>query len=87
MVARVGGYQGVQYDVRPGGGFRSVEGGKEDQMSKDTFELEKTLRRMRLHHILLINERDAHKEMHDLAARLASDLEEAIKKLEKEIDA
>jgi hypothetical protein len=55
-------------------------------MSKETWDMEKTLRRMRLHHILLTNERDAHKEMHDLAARLASDLEEAIKKLEKEIE-
>ena len=52
----------------------------------DKWELEKTLRRMRLHHILLTNERDAHKEMHEVAARLASDLEEAIKKLEKEIE-
>lgn len=63
-----------------------MEGSNEDQMSKETWDLEKTLRRMRLHHILLTNERDAHKEMHELAARLASDLEEAIKKLEKEIE-
>ena len=83
---RLGGYQSVQYYVRPRDRFRSVEGSKEYQMSKETWDLEKTLRRMRLHHILLTNERDAHKEMHELAARLASDLEEAIKTLEKEIE-
>jgi hypothetical protein len=52
----------------------------------DKWELENTLRRMRLHHILLTSERDAHKEMHEVAARAASDLEEAIKKLEKELE-
>ena len=55
-------------------------------MSKETWDLEKTLRRMRLHHILLTSERDAHREMHDVAARAASDLEEAIRKLEKELE-
>jgi hypothetical protein len=63
-----------------------MEGGEKGHQVSDKWELENTLRRMRLHHILLTNERDAHKEMHDLAARLASDLEEAIKKLEKEIE-
>jgi hypothetical protein len=63
-----------------------VEGSEKGNQVSDKWELENTLRRMRLHHILLTNERDAHKEMHDLAARLASDLEEAIKKLEKEIE-
>jgi len=52
----------------------------------DKWELEKTLRRMRLHHILLTSERDAHREMHEVAARAASDLEEAIRKLEKELE-
>ena len=59
---------------------------KGNQVSDIEWEMENTLRRMRLHHILLTNERDAHKEMHEVAARAASDLEEAIKKLEKEIE-
>ena len=63
-----------------------MEGSEKGNQVSDKWELENTLRRMRLHHILLTNERDAHKEMHDLAARLVSDLEEAIKKLEKEIE-
>ena len=63
-----------------------MEGSEKGHQVSDKWELENTLRRMRLHHILITNERDAHKEMHDLAARLASDLEEAIKKLEKEIE-
>jgi len=63
-----------------------VEGSEKGHQVSDKWELENTLRRMRLHHILLTNERDAHKEMHEVADRAASDLEEAIKKLEKELE-
>jgi hypothetical protein len=63
-----------------------VEGSEKGHQVSDKWELENTLRRMRLHHILLTSERDVHKEMHEVAARAASDLEEAIKKLEKELE-
>ena len=63
-----------------------MEGSEKGHQVSDKWELENTLRRMRLHHILLTNERDSHREMHEVAARAASDLEEAIKKLEKELE-
>ena len=46
----------------------------------------KTLKRMRLHHMVLISERDAHERMYKAADLAAEDLEEAIKRLEREVE-
>ena len=46
----------------------------------------KTLRRMRLHHALLMMERDAHSQMLKSSTKAADDMEYAISKLEKEIE-
>lgn len=46
----------------------------------------KTLKRMRLHHMVLIRERDAHLKMHKAADLAADDLEEAIKRLERDLE-
>ena len=55
-------------------------------MSKETWDLEKTLRRMRLHLIAIQIERDAYRELAKTADMAASDLEHAIGKLEREIE-
>lgn len=46
----------------------------------------KTLRRMRMNHVILTTERHAYRQLYETFDKAASDLEWAISKLEREIE-